>query len=175
MRLFFFGSLMDRDFLAIVLGRDASDLPLAPARLHGFERRRARGETFPVLVPCPGGVVEGLVAPGFAAADVARLSYYETADYALRPFSVETADGRAEAHVFLATSRLEAEETLWDFAHWAATEKPLGLLLAAELMAHYEIGTSPAEIDRLWPGMKANAVARLREAAPAAARRTARG
>ena len=174
MRLFFFGSLMDRDFLAVVLGRDAGDLPLVPARLHGFARRRARGETFPVLVPSPGGSVEGLVAQGFTPEDIARLSYYETPDYALHPFPVETAEGRLEAHVFLATARLEAEETPWDFAHWAATEKPLGLLLATALMAHYEAGTSLVEIERLWPAMKELALENLAAAAETTAPRRAR-
>jgi hypothetical protein len=161
MRIFFFGSLMDRDFLGIVLGREVDDLALEPARLFGFQRRRARGETFPILVPHPGGLVEGVVAEGFTADEVARLSYYETEDYRLHPFPVETGADRRDAHVFLATARLEAEDTHWDYAHWAATEKPLGLLLAAELMRHFDLGTPQDVVDRLWPRIKAEALARL--------------
>jgi hypothetical protein len=161
MRIFFFGSLMDRDFLGLVLGRDISDLHLEPAKLHGFQRRRARGETFPVLVPHPGGEVAGLVIEGVSADEVGRLCYYETPDYALHPYPVETAVERSHAHVFIATGRLDVEDAHWEFEAWVATEKPLGLILAEELMRHYDLGTPMAEIDRLWPDMKAAAEVRL--------------
>jgi len=161
MRIFFFGSLMDRDFLGLVLGRDVSDLHLEPAVLHGFQRRRARGETFPVLVPHPGGEVAGLVIEGVSADEVGRLCYYETPDYALHPYPVETAVERSHAHVFIATGRLDVEDAHWEFDAWVATEKPLGLILAEGLMRHYDLGTPLAEIDRLWPDMKAAAEIRL--------------
>lgn len=161
MRIFFFGSLMDRDFLGLVLGRDVSDLQLEAAVLRGFQRRRARGETFPVLVPHPGGEVAGLVIDGVSEDEVGRLCYYETPDYALQPFPVETAVDRSHAHVFIATGRLEVDDAHWEFEAWVATEKPLGLLLAQDLMRHYDLGTSLAEIDRLWPAMKEEAERRL--------------
>jgi len=161
MRIFFFGSLMDRDFLGLVLGRDVSALQLEPAVLRGFQRRRARGETFPVLVPHPGGEVVGVVIEGVSPDEVGRLCYYETPDYALHPFPVETAAARSPAHVFIATSRLDAEDVQWEFEAWVATEKPLGLILAEDLMRHYDLGTPLSEIDRLWPGMKQAAEMRL--------------
>ena len=161
MRIFFFGSLMDRDFLGLVLGRDVSGLHLEPAVLHGFQRRRARGETFPVLVPHPGGEVAGLVIEGVSPDEVGRLCYYETPDYALHPYLVETSADRSPAHVFVATGRLDAEDTHWEFEAWLATEKPLGLILAEALMRHYDLGTPLAEIDRLWPDMKEAAQMRL--------------
>ena len=167
MRIFFFGSLMDRDFLGLVLGCDISALHLEPAVLHGFQRRRARGETFPVLVPHPGGEVAGLVIEGVSPDEVARLCYYETPDYALHPYPVETTVDRSHAHVFIATGRLEVDEAHWEFEAWVATEKPLGLLLAHELMRHYDLGTQLDEIDRLWPDMKQEAERRLDPVWPA--------
>jgi hypothetical protein len=175
MRIFFFGSLMDRDFLGLVLGREVDGLVLEPAVLRGFQRRRAKGETFPILVPHVDGRVDGVVVEGFAPEDVARLSYYETTDYALHPFPVETAEHRREAHVFLATEKLEAEDHDWHYEHWRVTEKPLGLLLAAELMAHYERGTPMGEVDRLWPGIKAACEARLLIGLDVGAANAARG
>jgi Gamma-glutamyl cyclotransferase, AIG2-like len=138
MRIFFFGSLMDRDFLGLVLGRDISDLHLEPAVLHGFQRRRARGETFPVLVPYPGGEVAGVVIDSVSPEEVRRLCYYETPDYALHPYPVETAAARSHAHVFIATGRLDAEDVHWEFEAWVEAEKPLGLILAEDLMRHYD-------------------------------------
>ena len=161
MRIFFFGSLMDRDFLGLVLGPDVSALQLEPAVLRGFQRRRARGETFPVLVPHPGGEVAGVVIEGVSPDEVGRLCYYETPDYALHPYPVETSADRRHAHVFIATGRLDAEDTHWEFEAWVATEKPLGLILAEELMHHYDLGTPLSEIDRLWPDMKQAAEMRL--------------
>ena len=39
MRLFFFGTLMDRDLLSVVLDRPADTLRVTQARLSGFSRR----------------------------------------------------------------------------------------------------------------------------------------
>ena len=44
---------------------------------------------------------------------------------------------------------------------------PLGLLLAQELMRHYDLGTPLDEIDRLWPDMKQEAERRLDPVWPA--------
>jgi hypothetical protein len=162
-RLFFFGSLMDRDLLALVLGRPLDGLMLSSAALHGFERRRAQGETFPVLAPHPGGRVDGLLVQGLGWGDVDRVHYFESADYALHPFRVEHAAGRLEAFVFLPTQALQPEDTAWDFDAWSAAERGLAFALAEELMACYGRLTT-AELDALWPEMKQRAQRRFRRA-----------
>jgi hypothetical protein len=40
MRVFFFGSLMDRELLVLVIGRAIEDLGIEAAVIHGFARRR---------------------------------------------------------------------------------------------------------------------------------------
>ena len=161
MRLFFFGSLMDLDLLALVIGRPVDDLATAEAALHGFERRRAVGESFPVIVPHPGGWVDGLLVDGLTAADLDRIQFFEGSDYALHPFAVACAAQRIEVQVSLPTARLEAEPSAWDFAAWAETERAMCFALAEELMAQYG-GLSIAEIDVLWPEMKVRAERRFR-------------
>ena len=161
MRLFFFGSLMDLELLALVIGRRLDDLSTAEAALHGFERRRAVGESFPVIVPHPGGRVVGLLVDGLTAADLDRIQFFEGSDYALHPFTVGCGEERIDVQVFLPTARLEAEPSAWDFAAWAETERTMCFALAEELMSHYG-GRSIAEIDVLWPEMKEQAEQRFR-------------
>lgn len=160
MRVFFFGSLMDKELVRLVLDREIGDLHFTSAELLGYERRRAKNESFPIIVPTPGGRVEGVLVEGLTAADVERIRWYESDDYALRPCLVGIEERRHEAHVFLATESLEPEATGWDFDHWARTEKPMCIALATEIMAQYgQIG--PDELVRRWPEMKARAAARF--------------
>jgi hypothetical protein len=161
MRVFFFGSLMDRELLALVIGRAIEDLGVAAAVIHGFARRRARDESFPVLVPHPGGRAEGVLVTDLTAADIARIQFFEGSDYALAALRVECRGERLAAQVFLPTARLAAEETAWDFDSWVAAERALCVALAEELMSHYG-SLSIAEIDALWPEMKARAQKRFR-------------
>lgn len=165
MRMFFFGSLMDRDLLALVIGRAIDDLTVTEATLLGFERRRARDESFPIIVPHPGGRVDGVLVDGLGAADLDRIQFYESDDYALQAFKIDTAAGRAEAQVFLPTETLEDEGVVWDFESWLEEEKPMCLILAEELMSHY--GTlTPAQYEVLWPEMKERARERFIREAP---------
>jgi Gamma-glutamyl cyclotransferase, AIG2-like len=160
MRVFFFGSLIDTDLVRLVLDREIDDLVFTAAELLGYERRRAKNESFPIIVPTPGGRVEGQLVEGLTAADVERIRWYESDDYALHPCLVGIEERRHEAHVFLATETLEPEDAHWDFDHWAKTEKPMCIALATEIMAQYG-QISAEELVRRWPEMKARAMARF--------------
>lgn len=98
--LFVFGSLMDADILARVLGPDrAAAVIRQPAWLSGYRRHCARDDVFPILVPDPHAVtadaatrhppVPGFLLLGLTAEDLDRIEYYEGAGYALRPLTVE--------------------------------------------------------------------------------------
>jgi hypothetical protein len=89
MGVFFFGSLMDRELLALVIGRAIEDLRIEAATIHAFARRRARDESFPVLVPHPGGWVDGVLVTDLTVADIARIQFFEGSDYALASLPVE--------------------------------------------------------------------------------------
>lgn len=174
MRLFFFGTLMDADLLALVLDRAVDDTRPRPARVRGYVRHRAAGESFPFLKPDPEGVVEGTVVEGLSQEDVARLNFFEDDDeYRLYPIEVADAGGRPlSAHVFLSTLKVRDSQEPWDFAAWQRDEKALTLLWAAEYMSYYG-KLSCAEVDALWAGIKDRAEIRLAElrGAPAGARR----
>lgn len=161
MRLFFFGSLMDMELLSLVIARGVDQFEVASATLHGFARRRACGEPFPIVVPHPGGRIDGAMVTGLTEADVDRIQYFEGSDYALQSFAVECAGQRVEALVFVPTARLEAEPVEWDFDGWVQDERAICIALAEELMSHYG-RLAPDEIDALWAEMKARAARRFR-------------
>jgi hypothetical protein len=173
MRLFFFGSLMDLDLLSVVLDRPLDAATLQPARLLGFERRRAKGESFPVIVPHPGGAIDGCLAHGLGWGDLDRVQFFEGEDYVLRSFPVAAAGVRFGAHLFIATDKLRPDEVPWDFARWRIEEKPFALAVAAELMSAYGNLTA-AEVEPHWSAMVERAWAQMRAAKPLPLRRHGR-
>jgi len=90
---FTYGSLMWADIMARVCG---GVLPSEAARLPGHSRHPVRGEDYPGLRPAEGGVVDGRLYRGIAAAQWARLDAFEGSDYERVPVTVELSDGRAE-------------------------------------------------------------------------------
>ncbi len=150
MRFFFFGLLRDRDFLELVLGRPALRWPLPCARLAGFRLVRLRGDSFPLLLPAPGGTVEGIVVEDFAEAELDRLHFFESVEYAPRPVQVERAEGGIiEAHIFAATERALHDGEEWHFEDWLARHKAKDLRESELWMTLYG-HLSIAESDRLW-------------------------
>lgn len=150
MRFFFFGLLRDRDILELVLGRPAQRWPLPCARLAGFHLARLRGDSFPLLLPAPGGAVEGIVVEDFAEAELDRLHFFESVEYAPRPVQVELAEGgMTEAHIFAATERAHHDDEEWHFEDWLARHKARDLRESELWMALYG-HLSIAEADRLW-------------------------
>lgn len=164
MRLFFFGSLMDPDLFAVAVGRPLGDFDTAPGILSGFRRRKVRGENYPILVPHPGGRVEGLLVDRLTAAEIDRLHFFEGGEYALSPLPVVDREGNhAGAHAFVSTGILEDAGEPWHLEAWAATEKLRALVHAEELMALHGAITI-AEMDAVWPEIKRRAERRLRAA-----------
>jgi Gamma-glutamyl cyclotransferase, AIG2-like len=53
MRFFFYGTLLDRDVMALVLGRRLPPAAYAAAVLRGHARRRAKGASYPTLMRDP--------------------------------------------------------------------------------------------------------------------------
>lgn len=125
MRLFFYGTLMDRDVLSLVLGRPVAAVSLAPASLRGYRRSRAAGVSYPIVVRDRAAMVDGVAVDRLLEPDVARLSAYEGPGYRLARATVDIAGaGPRGVQVFVpAADALKPVDGDWSLEEWRANHK----------------------------------------------------
>jgi hypothetical protein len=124
MRFFFYGTLLDSDVAALVLGRRLPPQAFVPASLPGHARRRAKGASYPIVVRDPRGEVPGAVVGGLSARDVAQLTAFEGPGYRVVPLRVRTAGRLTTVSVFEPVeNRLQPSRELWDLALWQRRHK----------------------------------------------------
>tara|TARA_R110002110_G_scaffold8409_2_gene42249 strand:- start:5351 stop:5764 length:414 start_codon:yes stop_codon:yes gene_type:complete len=120
---FFYGTLMDADVRAAVLGPLRDDALVSPARLAGWERVGLRGRSYPVVRPAGAGIVDGL-AVSFAAGSTRQirdlLTSFEGPEYRMETLTL--ASGEA-AGVFVASRRCHPTGRPWSFADWERRHK----------------------------------------------------
>lgn len=116
----FYGTLMDEDVRATVLGRALPAAKLMPATLVGYRRVCLTGTPYPVLVPgAEGDLVEGLLARGLSTNDSARLVRYEGDAYVVKVLAVEAgATERVKARVFLPRGNVRVTDETWTLSEW---------------------------------------------------------
>lgn len=135
MKLFFFGTLMDPDIRAIVLGRDFDPDRIQPAIVQGFRRVFVAGRHYPMLLRHALGWVEGTLVTGVDAQALHRLQVYEGWEYALRPIQVQTKAGhKVMAHVFMCPPGIEAKPRPWTLEEWQRRHKRTFLSKAQQHM-----------------------------------------
>lgn len=150
MRFFFFGSLMDADVLAVVLGRPLARGALPRAWLVGWRRMRLAGQPYPILVPDPDGEVDGILVEGLNETDVGRVLFYESMEY--RPATVVVTDEKGvevEARTFLGAVEARHDHESWDLEAWRIRYKAMALRETRLWMALYGRLTIE-EADRRW-------------------------
>jgi len=126
MRFFFYGTLLDRDVTALVLGRRLPAQAFVPAELPGWSRWRVQGGSYPISLPDRKGSVAGAVVSGLSARDVARLAAYEGAGYRVSPLKVRIAGSLTMVSVFEPiVSKLKPTTRPWDLALWQRQDKKL--------------------------------------------------
>ena len=135
--LFFFGTLLDHDMLARVVGRVVEPASLEPALLHGFRRECARGLGYPLLVLDADAAVEGRVLHRARASDIARINHYESGDYHAELHSVVAPSGNYEAWLYRGLDHLAATGEPWELAIWTAEYKEAFLLRCDSWMADF--------------------------------------
>jgi len=124
MRFFFYGTLLDVDVTALVLGRRLPPRAYVPASLPGHARWRAKGASYPVVVPDPRGEVAGAIVGGLSARDVGYLAAYEGPGYRIVPLRVRSRGKLVTVAVFEPlVSRLQPSGDLWDLALWQRRHK----------------------------------------------------
>lgn len=125
MRFFFYGTLMDPDVLALVVGRPLADGARAPATLPDVRRVRVRGRGFPMLLPAAGAGVDGVVVEGLDRNAAIRVTWFESEGYDIVRRRVVLADGRAvPAWVYMPRPGALRSGGGWDFGRWQRREKP---------------------------------------------------
>jgi len=124
MRFFFYGTLLDSDVTALVLGRRLPPVAFVPAVLPGYSRWRVEGGSYPISVPDPRGEVSGAIVGGLSARDVARLAAYEGPGYRIAPLKVKVAETMTTVSVFEPiASKLKPTDRPWDLALWQRRDK----------------------------------------------------
>ena len=126
MRFFFYGTLLDRDVAALVLGRRLPASSFAPALLPGWSRWRVQGGSYPISIPDRKGSVAGAVVGGLSARDVAHLAAYEGAGYRISSLKVRLDGALTRVSVFEPiVSKLKPTSRPWDLALWQRQDKKI--------------------------------------------------
>jgi hypothetical protein len=124
MRFFFYGTLLDRDVTALVLGRRLPPQAFVPAVLPGWSRWRVQGGSYPVSIPDGKGQVAGAVVRGLSARDVKRLSSFEGPGYVVSPLNVRIDGVLTTVSVFEPiVSKLKPTNRPWDLGVWQRDDK----------------------------------------------------
>lgn len=125
MDFFFYGTLMDPDVLAAVIGRRVLPARVKAATLAGWRRVGLKGTPYPVVVPgAAADRVEGVLVTGLTAADVRNLKRFEGAAYGVEAVTVATDDGAGvSAQAFVPMKGIAATDTEWDFEIWRRRHK----------------------------------------------------
>ncbi len=125
MLFFFYGTLMDDEVRADLLGRAVRDLAVTPGVLLHHRRRCARNGYYPVLVPEPGGRVAGIFVDGMTRRLAIWVAHFEGPAYAPGAVTVQDPAGRCvPAWSFLPLSRNHASRHAWDLRVWQCRHKP---------------------------------------------------
>ncbi len=153
---FFFGTLKDRDVLALVIGRPLDDADVAGAVLAGYRLVRVVDDPYPAPVPDAGAAIDGIVVHGLGRAEVERLAWFEGYEFAPHRVAVTPTGGGApvEALIQAPTAALEiagedGDFEAWDFEAWRRDEKALLMTLTRGHMALHG-RASLDEAVRIW-------------------------
>ena len=126
MRFFFYGTLLDADVTALVLGRRLPASRFLPALLPGWSRWCVQGGSYPISIPDLKGSVAGAVVSGLSARDVARLAAYEGAGYRISSLKVRLGGALTSVSVFEPiVSKLKPTARSWDLALWQRQDKKI--------------------------------------------------
>ena len=136
MRFFFYGTLLDRDVTALVLGRRLPASCFAPALLPGWSRWRVQGGSYPISIPDRKGSVAGAVVGGLSARDVARLAAYEGAGYRISSLKVRLGGTLTSVSVFEPiVSKLKPTARPWDLVLWQRQDKKIFVARLAKALS----------------------------------------
>ena len=167
---FFYGTLCHAPLLDCVLGRPSAAIP---ASLADHAVHWAEGGAFPLIVPQPGAVAQGLLLEGLTEDEAARLDYYEGGfRYLTRDVPV-VADGRiVTARVYFPEPGRWHPAEPWSLSDWVARYGAAAVATAGDFMSL--MGRVPAaQVAARYGAMLSRGASRIRAQAtqPATLRR----
>ena len=161
MNFFLYGTLKDRELLAIVSGEAGLEPLDATLSDHAVESEK--DGILPVLVRCDGAIAHGLLLCDVTDAVAARLDAYEAPfGYVRRSVQVRAGDRMIDADVYDAPVGCQSHG-VWSLEEWAAKDRDITLLTAQEF-ALFPPDMPHDEIARQWGMMRGRASATLRAA-----------
>ncbi|QFU09169.1 ADP-ribose pyrophosphatase [Rhodobacteraceae bacterium THAF1] len=129
--LFIFGTLLDDDLRATVMGQAVAG---QPAQLTDFVVERADGGDWPILVARPGGVADGLLL-NLNDNALERAAFYEAAfGYVAEVMQIERQGQTTNAQVYRAPGGAGSGQA-WSLVKWQTTHAPFTRRAAGEAMA----------------------------------------
>ncbi|MCX7360553.1 MAG: gamma-glutamylcyclotransferase [Alphaproteobacteria bacterium] len=124
MRFFFYGTLLDRDVMALVIGRRLPPGAFLPAILPAHSRRRVKGASYPIAVRDRRDAIHGKVVGGLSRRDVERLSAYEGAGYRIASLKVREKGMLSKVAVFAPLEeRFQPTSGAWSLTLWQRRDK----------------------------------------------------
>lgn len=124
MRFFFYGTLLDSDVMALVIGRRLPPGAFAPVSLPGHARRRVQGASYPIAVRDRRDAIHGKVVGGLSARDVERLSAYEGPRYRIASLKVREKGTLSTVAVFAPREeRFQPTSGAWSLTLWQRHDK----------------------------------------------------
>ncbi|MCA8966450.1 MAG: gamma-glutamylcyclotransferase [Planctomycetes bacterium] len=148
--LFFYGSLLDIDVLALVVERDVAAADLRAARIDDYQRVRLLHDTYPMLVPAPGQCVHGAVFDLRSERELERIRFFEADEYQFETCRVQLPDGAWHEALFCAEAAMPGGALgEWHLAEWQRRHKARYLRQARRYMSAFGL-MSPAQADSLW-------------------------
>jgi gamma-glutamylcyclotransferase (GGCT)/AIG2-like uncharacterized protein YtfP len=123
-RIFFYGTLMDAEIRAAVLGDLDRDRPVEAATLAGYRRVILRGRRYPAIVAERSSSVEGCLSRDLDQRAVDKLDAFETEEYDRLRCTVSLADGKTvEAWTYVAGRLANPTSVSWNLAAWQRNHK----------------------------------------------------
>lgn len=117
---FFYGTLIDPEIRAAVLGGTAEDLLTIVDTLRGWRAVLVSGKTYPVIVPSARDEVRGVRVAIAAPSARRRLSHFEGPEYRVATLILGSGE---EAEVFVGSKLSRPGAQRWNFQPWERRHK----------------------------------------------------
>lgn len=154
--IFIYGTLLDKDILRAVLGRNIADNEYLEAEVFGVAKYTYPGDSFPILKPQLNSKAQGAVLFNLSTTDLDRINFYEGDEYGFVEIEAQLADGRKIAAQYnAATDQQIDSQSPWLLSDWQRDEKARFLGYTQRYMAQYNI-MSIDQADALWRSMVDN-------------------